>query len=227
MDIRPLHTWDVTPSEAADLQRELAARIDVRTPLSRCELVAGADVSYDLDSNVVYAGVVVIRIADGSVVERQGAVYETKFPYVPGFLSFRETPALLQALAKLTTEPEVFMFDAQGLAHPRRFGLACHVGLWLDRPSLGCAKSRLCGTHPELAPEAGSIAPLTDQGEVIGDVVRTQTNINPVYVSAGHKIDRAGAVRVVLASRSGYRLPEPTRQADIFVNALRRGEVTC
>ncbi len=209
------------------MQRELASQIDVRTPLLRWDLIAGADVSYNRGSNVIYAGVVVIRIADGSIVEKQGAVCETRFPYVPGFLSFREAPALLQALVKLRTEPDAFMFDGQGIAHPRRFGLACHVGLWLDRPSLGCAKSRLYGKHKEPGNAVGSLAPLTVDGEVIGDVVRTRAKVKPVYVSAGNRIDLPSAVRVVLASCRGYRLPEPTRQADLYVNALRRGDETC
>jgi deoxyribonuclease V len=227
MHIRTLHSWDVATTEVAALQRQLAEQVQTNTPLLRWDLVAGADVSYDRGSNVVYAGVVVIRNSDGSVVERRGAMHETKFSYIPGFLSFREAPALLKALAKLETEPDVFMFDGQGLAHPRRLGLGCHVGLWLDRPSLGCAKSRLCGTFKELGHTAGSLAPLIDHGDVVGDVVRTKNGVNPVFVSAGHRIDLPSAVRVVLATGRGYRIPEPTRQADLYVNALRRGDETC
>jgi deoxyribonuclease V len=224
MDFRTLHSWDITQDEAAELQRSLAAQVEVRTPLLRCELVAGADVAYDQGSSLVHAGVVVIRVPDGAIVEKQGAVWETHFPYVPGFLSFREAPALLRAIANLQTEPDVFMFDGQGIAHPRRFGLACHVGLWLERPCVGCAKSRLHGQHNEPGAVAGSLAPMTVGDEVIGDVVRTRTGVKPVFVSAGHRIDLPGAVRAVLATCRGYRLPEPTRQADLFVNALRRGE---
>jgi deoxyribonuclease V len=227
MKFRSLHSWDVRTTDAAEVQRHLA---DQRTeaPLAPgWELVAGADVSYNLRSKTIYAGIVVIRVADGSVVERQGAVHETTFPYIPGFLSFREAPALLKAIKKLKTVPDVFMFDGQGYAHPRRFGLACHVGLWLNKPSLGCAKSVLCGKFGELQTQEGSEAPLIDGADVIGSVVRTRTGVNPVYVSVGHKIDLRGAVRVVLATRHGYRIPEPTRQADMYVNALRRGDVAC
>jgi deoxyribonuclease V len=227
MDIRTLHSWNIASENTASLQRELAEQLDVRIPLLRWDLVAGADVSYNRGSNIVYAGVIVFRTADGGIVEKQGAVYETHFPYIPGFLSFREAPALLRALAKLKTEPDVFMFDGQGIAHPRRIGLASHVGLWLDRPSLGCAKSRLCGQHKEPGSAVGSLAPLYHGGEVVGDVVRTKPRVKPVYVSAGHRIDLPSSVRVVLATCRGYRLPEPTRQADLYVNALRRGEEAC
>jgi deoxyribonuclease V len=222
MRINKLHSWDLAPSGAAALQRELAGQVDVRTPLTRCELVAGGDVSYARFSQTIYAGVVVVRVADGSIVEKQGAVYNTKFPYIPGFLSFREGPALLEAFAHLKTRPDAVMFDGQGLAHPRRFGLACHVGLWLNLPSLGCAKSCLVGQFREPGKQPACLAPLRDQGEVVGSVVRTKKGIKPVFVSAGHQIDLPSAVRVVLACCQGYRLPEPARQAHLFVNELRR-----
>jgi len=225
MKFRPLHAWDLVPSTAAALQKELAVRVDVRTPLTNLELIAGADVSYNRFSRMVHAAVVVIRVADGSIVETQGARHETSFPYIPGFLSFREAPALMQAFAQLKSEPDAIMLDGQGIAHPRRFGLACHVGLWLDRPCLGCAKSRLIGTFDEPGETAGSLAPLIDKGEVIGTVVRTKNGIKPLYVSAGHKIDLPGAVRAVLATCRGYRIPEPTRQAHLHVNALRRASL--
>src|SRR5262249_53393619 len=144
-----LHSWDMTPKEAVALQRELADRIDTRSPLTRCELVAGADISYNRFSPTIYAAVVVVRVADGAVVESATTVGQSAFPYVPGLLSFREAPSVLEAFAKLKTRPDALMLDGQGFAHPRRFGLACHVGLWLDLPCLGCAKSRLIGTHRE------------------------------------------------------------------------------
>lgn len=226
MKIHDLHSWDLLPTEAVSLQRSLTDKVDARTPLGDFELLAGADVSYARFSNVFYAGVVVVRVADGAVVERQSAVRRTPFPYVPGLLSFREAPALLEALSKIRTEPDAILFDGQGFAHPRRFGLACHVGLWLDRPTLGCAKSLLIGAYREPGKKAGSITPLKDDKDIIGSVVRTKHGIKPVYVSVGHRIDLPSAVRVVLASCRGYRIPEPTRQAHLYVNALRRGEVT-
>ncbi len=223
MTVLDLHPWNLTPTEAVALQRALAGRVDARSPLTHWELIAGADVSYNRFSPTVYAGVVVIRAADGMVVEKQGVVREVTFPYVPGLLSFRETPVLLEAFALLHCEPDVVMVDGHGYSHPRRFGYACHLGVLLDRPTLGCAKSRLTGTHKEPGKPPGSLTPLKDTGEVIGQVVRTKLKTKPVFVSVGHKIDLASAVRVVLESCRGYRIPEPTRQAHLHVNALRRG----
>jgi deoxyribonuclease V len=222
MKIHSLHSWNLTAAEAIALQGELASRVDVRTPLTRCELIAGADVSYNRFSSTFYASVVVLRYDDCSIVETQEAVQEVTFPYVPGLLSFREAPVLLEAFAKVKAEPDAVMFDGQGIAHPRRLGLASHVGLWLERPSVGCAKSRLTGRFKEPDRKAGSLAPLVADGEVVGDVVRTKDGVQPVYVSAGHRIDLPSAVRLVLATCRGYRLPEPTRQAHLHVNALRR-----
>jgi deoxyribonuclease V len=221
MKIHQLHSWDLTPTEAAALQRKLAGRVDARTPLTRCDLVAGADISYERFSNVFYAGVVVLRMDDLSIVEKQGVVREVTFPYVPGLLSFRETPALLDAFAQVESEPDAIIVDGHGLAHPRRFGYACHLGLCLDRPSVGCAKSLLAGTYKEPGQKAGSTAPLKADEEIIGQVVRTKTGVKPVFVSVGYKIDLRSAVELVLATCRGYRLPEPTRQAHLHVNALR------
>jgi deoxyribonuclease V len=222
MDIHPLHRWDLTPQEAIALQRELAARVDARTRLPRWDLIAGADVSYNRFSSTFYAGVVVIETRDWTVVEEQGAVLETTFPYVPGLLSFREAPVLLAAFAKVRSGPDVVMLDGQGLAHPRRLGLASHVGLWLDRPCLGCAKTRLTGQFADLGRKAGATAPLVDRGQLVGKAVRTKNGVQPVYVSVGHKIDLDSAVDVVLACARGYRIPEPTRRAHHYVNSLRQ-----
>jgi deoxyribonuclease V len=222
MRIERLHSWDLTPKEAVKLQRELAARVDARTPLPRCELIAGADVSYQRFSAELYAGVVVLRMADLTVVERRSVVFGTRFPYIPGLLSFRETPALLEVFAQVESEPDVVMLDGHGFAHPRRFGFACHVGLWLNRPCLGCAKSRLVGSYKAPGVRAGSRSSLLDGGEVIGKVVRTKAGVKPVFVSVGHRIDLESAVRTVLAAGAGYRIPEPTRLADQHVKALRR-----
>jgi deoxyribonuclease V len=222
MNIQPLHRWDLDPTEAVALQRELAGRVETHTPLVPCKLVAGADVSYNRFSPIFYAAVVVLRTDDWTVVEEQGAVRESPFPYIPGLLSFREAPVLLEAFAKLETVPDAVMCDGQGIAHPRRLGLASHVGLWLDLPCVGCAKSLLTGKYKEPGKKASSLAPLVDRGEVVGDVVRTKDNVKPLFVSAGHKIDLPSAVRLVLEACQGYRLPEPTRQAHLHVNALRR-----
>jgi deoxyribonuclease V len=224
MKIRELHSWDIKPTEAAALQRSLAGQIDVHTPLTRWDLVAGADISYNRFSPTIYVAVVVIRATDGAIVETQEVIQDTTFPYIPGFLSFREAPAVLEAFRRLQIEPDVVMVDGQALAHPRRFGLGCHLGLWLDRPCLGCAKSRLVGTFREPGRRAGSVASLQDGGETIGKVVRTKDGTRPLFVSAGHQIDLASAVQVVLGTCRGYRIPEPTRQAHLHVNAMRRGD---
>jgi deoxyribonuclease V len=222
MKIQSLHSWDLTPTEAIALQRELADRVDTRTPLTQCHLVAGADVSYDRFSNLFYAGVVVLRMEDLSIVETQGVVREVTFPYVPGLLSFRETPVLLDVFAKVRSEPDAVILDGHGFSHPRRFGFACHVGLCLNRPSVGCAKSRLIGTYEEPGRKVGAMAPLKVREEIVGQIVRTKARVKPVFVSVGHKIDLRSAVELVLATCRGYRLPEPTRQAHLHVNALRR-----
>jgi len=221
MHISSLHNWDMTPEEAVQLQRQLAHKIDVRVPLTRMELIAGADISYDLKNNLMYATALVYRISDGMVIETQDAVLPVTFPYVPGLLTFREAPALLAAFAKLKTQPDAVMIDGQGIAHPRRIGLASHVGLWLNLPTIGCAKSRFIGTFKEPRKKIGSLSPLMDREEQVGYVVRTKDRVRPVFVSAGHQIDLASAVRVVLATGAGYRIPEPTRLADIRVDELR------
>jgi len=226
MKIRSLHPWELSPTEAIALQRRLADQVDTRTPLTCCQRIAGADISYDRFSNVFYAGVVVLNMEDLTVIETQGVMRETAFPYIPGLLSFRETPPLLEAFANLKCEPDLVMIDGHGYSHPRRCGYASHVGLWLDRPCIGCAKTRLIGTYEEPGRKAGCVSPLQDHDEVIGQVVRTKTGIKPVFVSVGHKIDLHGAVDLVLATCRGYRIPEPTRQAHLHVNTLRR-EAAC
>jgi len=222
MDIPSLHSWNLTPTEAIALQRQLAARIDTRTPLGSCKFIAGADVSYNRFSPICYAAVVVLRADDFSILESQHVVAESAFPYIPGLLSFREIPIVLGAFAKLRCRPDVVMCDGQGFAHPRRFGLASHLGLCLGLPTIGCAKSRLIGTHREPAERPGSRVPLRDGREVIGHVVRTKFNVKPLYISVGHLIDRTSAVKWVLRSCRGYRVPEPTRQAHLLVNEIRR-----
>lgn len=222
MNFRQLHSWDLTPKEAVALQRELASQVDAHAPLDDCELIAGADVSFNRFSDIFYAGVVVWRLSDGAVVERQGAVRQVRFPYVPGILSFREAPVLLDAFAKVKSTPDAIMLDAHGLSHPRRFGLTSHVGLLLDRPTLGCAKTPLIGKFVEAGPNVADRSPLVDRDEVIGSVVRTKKRVKPVFISVGHRMDLESAVRLALRACRGYRLPEPTRLAHIYVNELRR-----
>jgi deoxyribonuclease V len=222
-----LHDWNLSPREAVELQKRMRERVRVRPHTGKkIETVAGADISFNKFSPVVYAGIVVLGLPSLEVLEEVGVVSETQFPYVPGLLSFREAPSVLEAWAKLKIEPDAVMFDGQGIAHPRRVGIASHVGLFLNRPTVGCAKSVLVGKHAELAEERGSWQPLVDpkNAETVGAALRTKTRVQPIYVSPGHLIDLAGAIELTLRADGGYRQPEPTRRAHLLVNALRRGE---
>ena len=218
-----LHSWNLTVKEAVRLQDKLAKKIVPRGRAGRIRTVAGADVSADTGSNTGFAGIVVMRFPDLSILESVGVKVELRFPYIPGLLAFREAPVLLEAAAKLATLPDVFLIDGQGLAHPRRFGIACHMGLLLNRPTIGCAKSRLCGRYREPGTRKGSASPLLDaQGRTIGRVLRTRDSTRPIFVSVGHRIGLATAASIALACCRGYRIPEPTRQADLLVGKLRR-----
>ncbi|MFQ6675581.1 MAG: deoxyribonuclease V [Fidelibacterota bacterium] len=224
MEYRELHPWQVSPGEARRIQDKLRDRVVISPLPSGIRHVAGADVSFDKGSNLVHAAVVLIRLPDLVVVEKRGVSERTSFPYVPGLLAFREGPPVLRAWEQLTTRPDVVMFDAHGMAHPRRFGLACHLGLILSVPSVGCAKSVLVGSYRDPGPRAGDMSPLVDGGEEVGMALRTRDRVSPVFVTVGHKSDLPTAVELVLACTHGYRVPEPTRQAHLVVNALRRGE---
>jgi deoxyribonuclease V len=217
-----LHPWNVTPAEARAIQLALRSQVELRDRLPPLRLVAGADVALDLRYRQAIAGVVVYRFPELVEVERVWTRRRLSFPYVPGLLSFRESPALLAAFERLRHTPDLIFLDAQGYAHPRRFGLACHVGLLLDRPTVGCAKSRLIGTHAEPGPRRGDWAPLRDAGEVIGAVVRTRDTVKPIYVSQGHRVSLVRAVELTLGVADAFRIPRPTRDADHFVNALKR-----
>jgi len=217
-----LHSWDLNAEEASKLQLELAARVDTTRPLAEVKTVGGADVAYDLEGKWIYGAVVVTRAGTEEVVERSGLLTEASFPYVPGLFSFREAPVLIQAYQALRERPDVLLLDGQGIAHPRGIGLASHVGLWLGIPTIGCAKSRLCGEHDEPGPARGNWRPLTFEGRTLGAVLRTRDRIKPVYVSVGHHCDLPGAIRVVLDNTLKYRLPIPARLAHQYVNDLRR-----
>ena len=220
---RSLHSWTLNPREAVQLQRTLRTQVVLRKPPADIETVAGADISFDRFDETIYAGIVVLRLPALETVEEVGVVTRTRFPYVPGLLSFREAPAVLEAWQKLRHAPDAVMFDGQGIAHPRRMGIAAHVGLWLDRPTFGCAKSVLVGRYEEPAPERGARSPLVDRGETIGAALRTKARTKPIFVSPGHLLDLETAVVLTLRCDGGYRQPEPTRRAHLLVNALRRG----
>ncbi len=212
MKINPLHRWDVSREEAIEIQRHLRDKVSLERTLSQVSAVAGIDVGLK-NRNTVRAAVVVLSYPELTPIDQSLATLPVSFPYVPGLLAFREGPVVLAALEKLDTEPDLFIFDGQGLAHPRRMGIATHMGIIIDRPSIGCAKSRLYGTHRQPAPQAGSWVHLYAGQEVIGAVVRTRTDVQPLYVSIGHKIDLESAIDYVLNCCRGYRLPETTRYA--------------
>ena len=219
-----IHEWSLTPKEAVELQKRLRERVRVEPLKGKVETVAGADISFNKFDPTIYTAVVVLRLPTLEVVEEVGLVSETKFPYVPGLLSFRESPSVLEAWSRLKTEPDAVMFDGQGLAHPRRVGIASHVGLIIDRPTFGCAKSVLVGKYEEPGAGRGAWTPLVDKGETVGAALRTKDRVQPIYVSPGHLMDVESAVALTLRCHGGYRQPEPTRRAHLLVNALRRGE---
>jgi deoxyribonuclease V len=221
MKTKNLHGWDLSYSRARGVQTELAGRVEF-TPLKKDpRVVAGLDCAFSRDGERILAAVVVLRLPDFELVETVSAVREVRFPYVPGLLSFREAPVCIAAAEKLRSRPDVFIIDGQGIAHPRRLGLAAHLGLFFDMPTVGCAKSRLTGDYEEPPLEKGAHTPLKDKSEIIGAVVRTRTNVKPVFVSVGNKCVLADAIRIVLTCAVKYRLPEPTRLAHQSVGKLK------
>ncbi|MBF9234358.1 deoxyribonuclease V [Microvirga alba] len=213
MHLRHRHSWNLSPSQAIAHQKEMSAEVVSDRPidLGRVRLVAGVDVS--VKNGHSQAAVVVVTYPDFQPVETVLATMQTPFPYIPGLLSFREGPVLEKAFEKLLNEPDVFLFDGMGIAHPRRIGIASHMGLWLDRPTIGCGKTLLCGRYEALAEEKGASAPLVDKGEPIGVALRTRTAKNPMFISPGHLADISSAAALVLQCSPKYRLPEPIRLA--------------
>src|SRR6185437_12120196 len=219
-----LHRWRVTPREAARIQLRIRERLELTDRLPRIRVVAGGDLAFDMTRNRAIAGVVVYRYPEMEEIERVWSEVPIAFPYVPGLLSFREMPALLKVFSRVRNAPDLIFYDGHGYAHPRRFGIACHLGVLLDRPTVGCAKSLLVGTHGDLPRRAGSWNPLRDGDEIIGAVLRTRDGANPIYVTQGHRISLARAIEFVSSVLDGYRIPRPTRDADGFVAAVKRGE---
>ena len=211
MQYRSLHSWDVTPEKARELQNRFRTQVIAADQFGTINTVAGVDIG--LKKDIALASVVVLSFPELQVVDSEIAECPVRFPYIPGLLSFREIPPLLTAFAQLKTEPDLVIVDGQGIAHPRRFGLASHLGLILDKPTIGCAKSRLWGRYEEPSQEQGAYTYLTDKEEVIGVAVRTRTNVRVVYVSIGHRISLDSARTWTLACCRGYRLPETTRYA--------------
>lgn len=238
---KKLHEWNVAPPEARQIQEKLREKWEGEDRLGDVRTVAGLDAAFVLstsqalkkgsrwtalrETNRAIGGVVVFRYPEMVEIERAHTVVRLRFPYVPGLLSFREIPALLAALARLKRIPDLLFCDGQGYAHPRRMGLATHLGILLDRPTIGCAKSILIGTHGELIGKAGSWVELIDDkagGERIGAAVRTRDGVKPVYVSQGHRVSLESAIRWTLAVSDGLRIPRPTRAADQFVSEVKR-----
>lgn len=223
MDYRRLHPWTVSIPRARRIQETLRDRISL-SPLPsvrRPRLVAGADVSYNRGSADIYSAVVVLTYPEMEIVETASAAGTARVPYVPGYLSFREIPILLKAFRRIRSVPDVILCDGQGLAHPRGFGLACHLGAVLEVPTIGCAKSRLIGEHGEPGRRRGSRVPLRYEGRRVGTVLRTRDGVSPLFVSPGWGVDHRASTRITLAC-CRTRIPEPTRQAHMEVNRLRR-----
>ena len=213
MNLSISHRWDLSPGEARALQHQLAERVIAETTFdpATARTVAGVDVS--IRGRVARTAVVVLELAGLEPVDFAVDEGPVTFPYIPGLLTFREGPSVLRALERLAIWPDVFLFDGQGIAHPRRIGLAAHMGVILDHPSIGCAKSRLTGTHADPGNDVGDWEPLVDEGEMIGAVVRSRVGVRPLYVSIGHRVDLYAAIDLVLRCTRGYRLPETTRYA--------------
>ncbi|HUU19342.1 MAG TPA: deoxyribonuclease V [Sedimentisphaerales bacterium] len=229
MQIKDLHSWNLSYSDARDLQESLASKVQFIPLKKQPKLIAGIDCAFSKDGKKIIAAVVVLKLPDFAPVETTNAQRKVTFPYIPGLLSFREAPVCIAAVEKLKSKPDLFIIDGQGVAHPRRLGLAAHLGLFFDKPTIGCAKSRLTGQFQEPPLEKGAYTLLKDKKgvkrdtryETIGAVVRTRTNVKPVFVSVGNKCLLKDAIGITLACTTKYRLPEPTRLAHQLVGKLK------
>lgn len=222
MKIKNLHDWNVTVKKAIELQKSLAGQVRVRRFNKKLKTIGGIDCAFTDDKKNIIACAVIISAKTFEIIETSYTVQAVNFPYIPGLLSFREAPACLAAIEKLTITPDCFIVDGQGIAHPRRLGIASHLGLFLDVPTIGCAKSRLIGDFIPPAFEKGSTSPLMNKDEIIGSVVRTRSNVQPVFVSVGNRCRLSDAIRIVLNSCMKYRLPEPSRLAHQIVTKLKK-----
>jgi deoxyribonuclease V len=234
MQIKRLHDWNLSYSQAIALQKQLAQQIQQTELKTKPKTIAGLDCALNKNEGKIVAAVVILRMpnvtkglwepieqTDFEIIETATASEKLTFPYIPGLLSFRESPVCIAAVEKLKNEPDAFMTDGQGIAHPRRFGIASHLGLFFDKPTIGCAKSRLTGSFEEPAAEKGAYSPLNDRDDVIGAVVRTRSNVEPVFVSVGNKCQLDDAIEITLAWTTKYRIPEPTRLAHQLVSKLK------
>ncbi|MBN2588750.1 MAG: deoxyribonuclease V [Sedimentisphaerales bacterium] len=222
MEIKNLHDWNLTYSEAVLRQKELSGQVKHHKIKVWPKTIAGLDCAFSKDGKKIIAVVVVLKLGNFEVFETVSATQKVTFPYIPGLLSFREAPVCIAAVQKIKVVPDIFMIDGQGIAHPRRLGLAAHLGLFFDKPTFGCAKSRLTGNFNEPSLEKGSFTPLKDKNEIIGSVVRTRTRVKPVFVSVGHKCLLKETIDITLACAIKYRIPEPTRLAHQYVSKLKQ-----
>jgi deoxyribonuclease V len=223
MKTKKLHEWNLSYKEAIAIQRNLASQVQFIAIKKRPRIIAGLDCAFSNDSKKIFAAAVIISLPDISVIETAIAARKLEFPYIPGLLSFREAPVCIDVIEKLKATPDAFIIDGQGFAHPRRLGIACHIGLLTNKPAIGCAKSRLIGTFKEPGNKKGCFSPLVDSDEEIGAVLRTRTDVKPVYVSVGHKCTLDDAIKVVLECTTKYRLPEPSRLAHQLVGQAKLG----
>jgi deoxyribonuclease V len=224
MIISDLHPWDVTYKEAVKIQEDLRDKVNLKQINKRIKYIAGLDVSYARGSNIMWAGVVVLDFPSLNKAEERWSQKKVSFPYIPGLLSFREIPALIDALRKLEIEPDLIFCDGQGIAHPRGLGLASHLGVLLNKATIGCAKSPLVGMYHKVGEDKGNYAYLTHQNRIIGAVVRTRSKVKPIFVSPGYGVVLNDCVKFVLETCSKFRIPEPTRQAHLLVNSVRSGK---
>ncbi|MFC1679447.1 endonuclease V [Elusimicrobiota bacterium] len=217
-----LHNWDLDPKEAAKEQRRLRGLLSDKPPKGRIGFVAGCDAIPSPDEKTIFAAAIVFKLPKLEEVERASAELPLTFPYIPGLLSFREGPALIAALEKLKLRPDAVLFDGQGIAHPKRLGLACHVGLWLDLPTVGCAKSCLVGDYNTPRQKPGALSHLVHEGKHVGAALRTKTDAKPIFVSPGHMMDLKTAIHLTQRCCVGQRLPKPTLEADRWTRAWKR-----
>jgi deoxyribonuclease V len=211
------HPWNVSYREALRIQERLRANISLTNVTRKVSSVAGADVSYSKKGGEAAAAIVVFSYPDLDLIDEAFVNGKISYPYIPGLLSFREAPLLLEAFQRLRRPPDVVLYDGQGIAHPRGFGLACHMGVLLDIPSIGCAKKKLVGDFGEVGLQTGSTTPLTIAGTIVGAVIRTRRGVKPVFVSPGHRVDVESSIQLVLGTCRGFRLPEPIRRAHFTV----------
>ncbi len=234
MKVKKLHNWNLSCSQAITLQKSLYKKVQMVELKNQPKTIAGIDCALSKDNQKIIAVAVVLRVQTAQkdlwgpvessgfeIIEKTNAVQKIEFPYIPGLLSFREAPVCIAAVEKLKREPDAFIIDGQGIAHPRKLGLAAHLGLFFDKPTIGCAKSRLTGSFEEPALEKGSYSPLKNGNEIIGAVVRTRTNVKPLFISIGNKCLLKDAIKITLDCTTKYRIPEPTRLAHQLVSALK------